>query len=93
MIQVQQTGKSDPFEFSVVVRQANGATRHHVTMKKSTYERLGGGAVTPERVIEAAFEFLLERERKETILTHFDVTVISQYFPEFERKLMAGLRR
>jgi hypothetical protein len=37
--------------------------------------------------IEAAFRFLLDREPKESILGRFDVTVISRYFPEFEREL------
>ena len=36
---------------------------------------------------EAAFRFLLDREAKEQILAHFDITVISRYFPEFEREL------
>ena len=39
------------------------------------------------RCIAAAFQFLLDREPKESILRHFDVTVISHYFPEFEREL------
>jgi hypothetical protein len=30
---------------------------------------------------------LLDREPKESILGRFDVTVISRYFPEFEREL------
>ena len=30
---------------------------------------------------------LLDRERKEFTLGRFDVTVISRYFPEFEREL------
>jgi hypothetical protein len=30
---------------------------------------------------------LLDREAKESILQRFDVTVISRYFPEFEREL------
>ena len=33
------------------------------------------------------FHFLLDREPKELILQRFDVTVISRYFPEFEREL------
>jgi len=37
--------------------------------------------------IEAAFQFLLDREPKESILRRSDVTVISYYFPEFEREL------
>ena len=39
----------------------------------------------------------LDREPKESILAHFDVTVIRRYFPEFEREIgrylaLAGLR-
>ena len=40
-----------------------------------------------ERCLEAAFQFLLDREPKESILGRFDVAVISRYFPEFEREL------
>jgi hypothetical protein len=50
-------------------------------------ERLTRGGHSPERCIEAAFRFLLDREPKEAILRRFDVTVISSYFPEFEREL------
>ena len=48
---------------------------------------------TPERCLEAAFRFLLDREPKESILGRFDVTVISRYFPEFERELPHYLSR
>ena len=48
---------------------------------------------TPERCLEAAFRFLLDREPKESILRRFDVTVISRYFPEFERELPRYLSR
>jgi hypothetical protein len=42
---------------------------------------------TPEHCIKAAFKFLLDREPKESILRRFDITVITRYFPEFEREL------
>ncbi len=54
-------------------------------MQDSTYRKLAGQEASPERVIEAAFEFLLDREPKESILSSFDVTVISRYFPIFEQ--------
>ena len=56
-------------------------------MSLATYERLTAGEHAPERCIEAAFRFLLDREPKESILGRFDVTVIARYFPEFEREL------
>jgi hypothetical protein len=36
---------------------------------------------------------LLDREPKESILGHFDVTVISRYFPVFDRELPRYLSR
>lgn len=85
MIEVKRLKDGDPFEFEVVVRDSN-ETRHRVTMDRKTCERLAGGH-TPERCLEASFRFLLDREPKESILGRFDVSVISRYFPEFEREL------
>ncbi len=93
MIQVRRTAEGDPLEFEVVVREGKGETRHHATMARETCERLTGGKHTPERCLEAAFQFLLDREPKESILRRFDVTVISRYFPEFERELPRYLSR
>jgi hypothetical protein len=87
MIHVRRTGDGDPLEFEVVIREGKGETRHHVTMARDTFERLSAGGHAPERCLEATFRFLLDRESKESILSHFDVTVISRYFPEFEREL------
>ena len=84
MIDVKLTKSDDPYEFAVTVRERGTETRHRVTMADATYSQLAGERATPERVIEAAFEFLLEREPKESILSSFDVTVISRYFPSFE---------
>jgi len=92
MIQVRCTEGHDPLTFEVTVRDANGETLHHVTMARATYESLSSGKSAPERCIEAAFRFLLDREPKESILRRFDVTVISRYFPEFERELPSYLR-
>jgi hypothetical protein len=87
MIEVRRTAAGDPLEFQVVVRDARGETRHHVTMSRAACERLTAGKHAPERCLEAAFRFLLDREPKESILARFDVTLISRYFPEFESEL------
>lgn len=91
MIQVRRTGEGDPLEFEVIVREGKGETRHDVTMSREICERLTAGKHTPEYCLEAAFRFLLDREQKESILARFDVTVISRYFPEFERELLRYL--
>ena len=93
MIEVRRVAEGDPLEFEVVVREGEGETRHHVTMSRETCNRLTAGKHTSERCLEAAFRFLLDREPKESILGRFDVTVISRYFPEFDRELPRYLSR
>jgi hypothetical protein len=87
MIAIRRTGEGDRLEFEVHVREDKSETIHYVTMSKDTCERLAGGTHGAEQLVEAAFRFLLDREPKEAILGRFDVTVISRYFPEFERDL------
>jgi hypothetical protein len=85
-IQATRTGDGDPLAFDVRVQDADGETRHRVTLARADYERLARGR-DAAGVIEASFRFLLDREPKEAILSHFDVSVIARYFPEFEREL------
>jgi hypothetical protein len=93
VIEVRRIAEGDPLDFEVVVREGESETRHHVTMSRETRNRLTVGKHTPERCVEAAFRFLLDREPKESILGSFDVTVISRYFPEFDRELPRYLSR
>src|SRR6516164_6505427 len=87
MIHVRRAVETDSPAFEVIVREGKRETRHHVTMSREMCQRLTAGKHTPERYLEAAFRFLLDREPKESILRRFDVTAISRYFPEFEREM------
>jgi hypothetical protein len=91
MIDVKLRQSSDPYAFEVRVTERGAETRHRVTMTDATFRKLGGETASPERVVEAAFEFLLDREPKESILGSFDVNVISRYFPEFESDIAGYL--
>jgi len=93
MIEVRRICEGTALEFEVIVREGNRETRHQVTMARDTCERLSAGRHTPQRWLEAAFRFLLDREPKESILSRFDLTVISRYFPEFDRELPRYLSR
>ncbi len=67
-------------------------TTHTVTVEPSYYEKLTGGRVPAEKLVEKSFEFLLERESNTSILRTFDLPVIGRYFPEYEgtiRKMLA----
>jgi hypothetical protein len=75
--------------FEVVVREAGGETRHQVNLARELLSRLAPGE-DAESFVRRCFEFLLEREPKEAILSRFDVSVIARYFPEFEREIARG---
>lgn len=67
-------------------------THHRVTLTKVYYEQLSsGGRVCPVTLVKKAFEFLLEREPNTAILEEFDLTLIKQYFPEFETEVQRSL--
>jgi len=53
-----------------------------VTVTPEDVARYAPGA-TPERLLEASFEFLLEREPASAILSRFALPVIERYFPEY----------
>ena len=71
--------------WTVEVREGSGTTTHRVGASAEQVRRYGGDGCDPEALIRASFEFLLEREPKESILSRFDLPVIGRYFPEYER--------
>jgi hypothetical protein len=60
-------------------------TTHTVTVDPSYHQKLTGGRVPAEKLVEKSFEFLLERESNTSILRSFDLPVIGRYFPDYER--------
>ena len=90
-IDVTTSERDDGYQFDVAVREQGSQTRHSVTLKKRDYEKLTDGEASPEALVSESFRFLLEREPKESILSSFDLTVISRYFPEYEREIAKRL--
>jgi hypothetical protein len=76
---------NDSFEYDVEIVENESSTRHRVHVGKEDYEKLTGGGITPGGLVEKSFEFLLEREPKESILRSFDLSVISKYFRDYPR--------
>lgn len=79
-IRVEKTGDG---VYQVTVR-GGSTTEHTVTVTCEYWQRLTGGRISPETLIEKSFEFLLERESNSSILRSFDLPVIQRYFPEYE---------
>jgi hypothetical protein len=76
-------------EYRVRVVEGASETTHHVALKAEDCHRLGAGKTGPEELVRRSFEFLLEREPKESILARFDLPVIARYFPEYESEIAA----
>ena len=73
-------------EFSVTIVEGVSTTIHTVTSMESDGERYGVN-VSREHLIKLSFEFLLERESKESILRNFALPIIEHYFPEYPREI------
>ncbi|MHB1156200.1 MAG: hypothetical protein ACYC26_05100 [Phycisphaerales bacterium] len=66
----------------------DGQTRDYtVSLDWSDYDLWSHGRVAPEKVIDAAFRFLLQREPASAILPKFDCALIRRYFPEIDTQL------
>jgi hypothetical protein len=80
-ISIESAGKN---EFRVTVSEGASRTTHHVSVQPKDYDRIAGGKIPPDELVKMSFEFLLEREPKESILSTFELMVIARYFPSFE---------
>ena len=85
--------KKEGNTFLVTVKEGSTQTSHHVNVPEDFYQRLTGGKVSKEDCLKASFRFLLDRESKEMILKRFDLPLISEYFPEFEREFEGYLSK
>lgn len=81
-----------PGRYRVEIREGSGRSVHEVTASEDEIARYGAGA-SGERLVEASFEFLLERESKESILRSFALPTIERYFPEYPREIRRRLER
>jgi hypothetical protein len=77
----------------VTVAQHGSESRHSVTLTRDDFQRLAGSGESPQSLVRRSFEFLLQREPKESILSAFELPVIGRYFPDFEATIRQGASR
>jgi hypothetical protein len=80
---------------AVRVRDDRSTTEHEVTVDEIDLPPALDGAGVPEveRLVTATFEFLLEREPKESIMRRFDLPVVARYFPEYPEEIARRMGR
>ena len=74
-------------KFQVTIEEGRSPSSHTVTLTPEYHQKLTGGKLSAEELVRLSFDFLLERESKESILTEFDLPVIGRYFPEYEAEI------
>jgi hypothetical protein len=79
--------KKDKDTFKVTVEEGGSQSSHTVTVDDDYYKKLTCKQYSKEDLVKKSFEFLLARESKESILSSFNLMVISNYFPEYEKKI------
>jgi len=75
-----------PLTAEVHVDEDGEVTHHLVHVQPADLQRWGGGR-SPEELVRRSFEFLLQRESKESILKEFDLSVIPRYFPDYDQAI------
>ncbi len=74
----------DKFEITV---KADQLTKHVVSVTDQMLLNLTNNKISKEELLNFSFNFLLEREPNTSILSKFDIIVISKYFPEYISKV------
>ena len=72
--------------FTVTVAETL-TTTHTVTVTDQSLTDLAGDNTTKTELLEFSFNFLLDREPNTSILSSFDINVISKYFSDYRDKV------
>lgn len=80
----------DEERFQVTIDEETSTSSHEVTATAAQVERIAP-RTEPGQLVEASVRFLLDREPKESIMSRFDLDVISRFFPEYESTVKSYL--
>jgi len=62
-------------------------SEHEVGVSRDYYQQLTDGDEPVESLVERSFRFLLEREPASSIMSRFELSIIQNYFPEYESEI------
>ena len=82
-----ETEAANHWAYDVSVFDGGRKHDYRVTLSFQDYDLWSRGRVSPSRVVESAFEFLLANEPASAIMSKFDCSVIRRYFPKVDQEL------
>ena len=62
-------------------------TKHTVLITDEYHDSLTKKKISKKELLENSFQFLLDREPNTSILSSFELDIISKYFPEYENEI------
>jgi hypothetical protein len=82
-IEVRCTAEGDGYRCAIDVSDMTGTARYLIQVSRKDFDRWGRGR-SAEKLVRDSFNFLLEREPRESILKEFDLSMIQRYFPDYD---------
>ena len=73
-------------KFEIIVNKKL-ITKHTVLLTDEYHVSLTKKKISKKILLEYSFKFLLEREPNSSILSFFELNIISKYFPEYENEI------
>jgi hypothetical protein len=67
-------------------------TKHTVLLTDKYHGILTKKKISKKKLLEYSFQFLLNREPNTSILSSFELNIISKYFPEYENEIKKILK-
>ena len=71
----------------VVTINNNFTTKHTIILSDTFHESLTKNKISKKKLLEYSIKFLLDREPNTSILSFFELEIISKYFPEYESEI------
>ena len=73
-------------KFEIIINK-KPITKHTVLLTDEYHNSLTKKKISKKKLLEYSFKFLLDREPNTSILSFFELNIISKYFPEYENEI------
>ena len=84
---ISRQATNQAWQFTVTVGPDDDFTQHAITIHPPYFHQLTAEKISPEDLLLESLNFLLQREKKESILPRFNLKQINDYFPGFEHHI------
>lgn len=84
---IEKTETQTGWQFKVRLSEGTDPLDFEVELDNNYFRKLTDLIITPEKLVQKSFQFLLAHERPHSILKNFNIRDIQTYFPEYEDQI------